>query len=104
MTAAMIISGVFFVALCIVALNNGVGEGVLLSSKPFFNPETFKPDLLMAGTAIGLFSYIGFDGVSTLAEEVENPRVNLRPGDCPGLRFLRRHFRDPGLSRANGLA
>jgi amino acid transporter len=77
MTGAMIISGVLFVILAIVALNNGVGEGVLLSSKPFYNPETFKPDLLMAGTAIGLFSYIGFDGVSTLAEEVENPRVNI---------------------------
>ena len=31
----------------------------------------------MAGTAIAIFSYIGFDGISTLAEEVENPRVNI---------------------------
>ncbi len=77
MTAAMIIAAVLFIILCVVALNHGVGEGTLLSLKPFYNPATFSWNLIMAGTAIGLFSYVGFDGVSTLAEEVENPRVNI---------------------------
>ena len=49
MTGAMIISGVLFVILAIVALNNGVGEGMLLSAKPFYNPETFKPNLIWPG-------------------------------------------------------
>jgi putrescine importer len=77
MTAAMAISAVLFVGLAIYALTHGVGEGVLLSTKPFINPQTFSWPIIMAGTAIGVFSYVGFDGVSTLAEEVENPRVNI---------------------------
>lgn len=77
MTGAMIIGAFFFMILCIVALKKGVGAGTLLSTEPFYNPSTFNWNLIMAGTSIGLFSYIGFDGVSTLAEEVENPRVNI---------------------------
>ena len=77
MTAAMILAAVLFVVLAIIALANGVGEGVLLSTKPFYSPATFDSSLILAGASIGVFSYIGFDGVSTLAEEVENPRVNI---------------------------
>jgi len=66
-----------FVILAIIALASGVGEGVILSSKPFYHPATFNTSLILAGASIGIFSYIGFDGVSTLAEEVENPRVNI---------------------------
>jgi len=77
MTGAMILAAVLFVGLAVYALTQGVGEGVLFSTKPFYNPATFDTKLIMAGTAVGLFSYIGFDGVSTLAEEVENPRVNI---------------------------
>jgi putrescine importer len=77
MTAAMILAAVLFVVLAIIALTNGVGEGVLLSSKPLYSPATFDSSLILAGASIGVFSYIGFDGVSTLAEEVENPRVNI---------------------------
>ena len=58
-------------------MSHGVGEGVLLSTKPFINPATFDSSLIMAGTSVAVFSYIGFDGVSTLAEEVENPRINI---------------------------
>ena len=77
MTGVMIFAAALFVVLAIIALSNGVGEGVILSTKPFYNPATFDINLILAGTAIGLFSYIGFDAVSTLAEEVENPRVNI---------------------------
>ncbi|MBN2290065.1 MAG: APC family permease [Candidatus Glassbacteria bacterium] len=77
MTGAMIIAAALFVLLAVIALTKGVGEGVLLSTKPFYNPATFNFHLILAGSAIGVFSYIGFDGVSTLAEEVENPRVNI---------------------------
>jgi len=77
MNVGMIAAAILFGALAILALTKGVGEGVLLSSKPFYNPETFDFSLIMAATSIAVFSYIGFDGVSTLAEEVENPRVNI---------------------------
>jgi len=77
MTAAMIVGAALFIVLAVVGLERGVGEAVLLSTKPFYNPETFSFSLILAGTAVAVFSYIGFDGVSTLAEEVENPRVNI---------------------------
>ena len=77
MTIAMILAAVLFIILAIIALASGVGEGVILSSKPFYSPATFNTSLILAGASIGIFSYIGFDGVSTLAEEVENPRVNI---------------------------
>lgn len=77
MTAAMILAAILFIILCVIALNHGAGAGTLLSLKPFYDPATFDWNLIMAGTAIGLFSYVGFDAVSTLAEEVENPRVNI---------------------------
>ena len=77
MTVAMIIAAILFCFLAIVALNHGVGKGVLLSAKPFYDPATFDSSLILAGASVAVFSYIGFDGVSTLAEEVENPRINI---------------------------
>ena len=77
MTVAMILAAILFVVLAVIALVNGVGEGVILSSKPLYNPSTFDSSLILAGASIGVFSFIGFDGVSTLAEEVENPRINI---------------------------
>ena len=77
MTVAMIVGAALFVILAVISLKNGVGEGILFSTKPFYNPETFSSSIILAGTALAIFSYIGFDGISTLAEEVENPRVNI---------------------------
>jgi nitrate/nitrite transporter NarK len=74
---AMIIGAALFVVLAAIALKNGTGEAILFSTKPFYNPETFSTSVVLAGTALAVFSYIGFDGVSTLAEEVENPRINI---------------------------
>jgi putrescine importer len=54
-------------------LSGGVGEGTVLSIKPFFNSSTFSFDAITAGTAIACFSYLGFDAISTLAEETKNP-------------------------------
>lgn len=42
--------------------------------RPFYDPKTFSLPLLSSGTAIAVLTYIGFDSVSTLSEEVENPR------------------------------
>jgi putrescine importer len=44
---------------------------------PFYQPETFHPSAIFAGTSVAVLSYIGFDAVSTLSEEVENPRRNI---------------------------
>ena len=44
---------------------------------PFYDPATFSPSLLFRGTSIAVLTYIGFDGISTMSEEVENPRRNI---------------------------
>jgi amino acid transporter len=44
---------------------------------PFYQKETFHPSTIFAGTAVAVLSYIGFDAISTLSEEAENPRRNI---------------------------
>jgi amino acid transporter len=44
---------------------------------PFYDANNFHPPLIIAGTSVAVLSYIGFDAVSTLSEEVENPRRNI---------------------------
>ena len=45
--------------------------------RPFYDPKTFSLPAVSTGTAIAVLTYIGFDGVSTLSEEVENPQRNI---------------------------
>jgi putrescine importer len=49
----------------------------LIATQPFYNPATFHWKALAAGTALAALTYGGFDGVSTLSEEVKNPRRNV---------------------------
>jgi putrescine importer len=49
----------------------------LISSQPIYDPRTFSVRAIAAGTALAATVYIGFDGVSILAEEVENPQRNV---------------------------
>lgn len=49
----------------------------LISTQPVYDPRTFSVRAIAAGTALAATTYIGFDGVSILAEEVENPRRNV---------------------------
>ncbi len=46
-------------------------------TRPFYDPETFSLPVVLTGTSIACLTYIGFDGISTLSEEVENPRRNV---------------------------
>src|SRR5580704_7082791 len=48
-----------------------------LSTQPLYDPRTFSVRAIAAGTALAATTYIGFDGVSILAEEVENPKRNV---------------------------
>jgi len=45
--------------------------------KPFYDPATFSLSAVLSGTSIAALTYIGFDGISTLSEEVRNPRRNI---------------------------
>ncbi len=49
----------------------------LISLQPVYNPATFNIRGLAAGTSLAALVFIGFDGVSILAEEVENPKKNV---------------------------
>ena len=45
--------------------------------KPFYDPATFTWPRLGTGTALAVLTYIGFDGISTLSEEAEDPRRTI---------------------------
>jgi amino acid transporter len=49
----------------------------LVSMQPLYDARTFSVRAIAAGTALAATTYIGFDGVSILAEEVHNPRRNV---------------------------
>jgi amino acid transporter len=46
-------------------------------TRPFYDPHTFNVSSVLGGTSIAVLTYIGFDGISTLSEEAENPRRNI---------------------------
>jgi putrescine importer len=46
-------------------------------SKPFYDPATFSVPAVFAGTSIAALTYIGFDSISTLSEEVIDPQRNI---------------------------
>lgn len=46
-------------------------------SQALYNPATFSSSHVFAGASIAALTYIGFDGISTLSEEVENPARNV---------------------------
>jgi len=55
----------------------GVSLGRADLIRPFYDPATFSLPVVLTGASIACLTYIGFDGISTLAEEVENPRRNI---------------------------
>ncbi len=55
----------------------GVPLDAAALTRPFYDPSTFSLGLVLTGASIASLTYIGFDGISTLSEEVENPRRNI---------------------------
>lgn len=45
--------------------------------RPFYDPATFSLAHFSTGASLAVLTYIGFDGISTLSEEVHNPRRNI---------------------------
>jgi putrescine importer len=45
--------------------------------RPFYDREHWQLGSVLNGTSVAVLTYIGFDGISTLSEEVENPRRNV---------------------------
>jgi putrescine importer len=53
------------------------GAGGLIDGRAIYRPETFGLSPLMLGAAIASLSYIGFDAISTLAEDTLRPERDI---------------------------
>ena len=56
-----------FLVIGVIALANGEGRGFDFS--PVYNSDTFSLSLVFGAVSIAVLSFLGFDGISTLAEE-----------------------------------
>jgi putrescine importer len=52
-------------------------DGLAFLTRPFYDPKTFSTTAVLGGTSLAVLTYIGFDGISTLSEEAENPKRNI---------------------------
>jgi len=52
-------------------------DGAGFFTQPFYDPALWNTRAVLGGTSIAVLTYIGFDGISTLSEEAENPRRNI---------------------------
>lgn len=50
------------------------GWSGLFSTLPFYDPRTFDWRAVATGTSFAALTYIGFDGITTLAEDVRDPK------------------------------
>jgi len=66
-----------FIVLAVRYLFGVGGWGGVFSVEPFYNRNTFSFGTIGAATSLAALTYIGFDGVTTLAEDVENPKRNV---------------------------
>lgn len=53
------------------------GTGWGISSRGFYNSDTFDVKMIIAGSAVACFSFLGFDTITTLAEDIRRPRWTL---------------------------
>lgn len=49
----------------------------LFALAPFYAPATFHMGRIWGATSFAALTYIGFDGITTLSEDVENPKRNV---------------------------
>ena len=67
----------WFFAMTVHYLTLHGGMHALFNIEPIYNPATFNLRQVFTATSFAALTYIGFDGVTTLAEDVENPRKNV---------------------------
>ena len=71
-----LVIAIFFIAAARFVLGHP-HDGAGFFTRPFYDPLTFNMKAVLGGTSIAVLTYIGFDGISTLSEEAENPRRNI---------------------------
>jgi len=64
-----------FLVIGVVALASGEGRGFDFS--PIYNSDTFSLKLVLGAVSIAVLSFLGFDGISTLAEENKESARNI---------------------------
>lgn len=77
LAAGMGVVVVIFLAAAVRYIFGMEPKGPGFFSNPFYDPKTFSSTAVFQGTSLAVLTYIGFDGISTLSEEVENPRRNI---------------------------
>lgn len=66
-----------FLYLAVQYLFHAGGWGGLFSTQPFYDPKTFNAHQIWMTTSFAALTYIGFDGITTLSEDVKNPKRNV---------------------------
>ena len=66
LVAELVVLAIFLV-IGAVAIASGKGNG--FSFDAFYNPDTFSVGLVFSAVSVAVLSFLGFDGISTLAEE-----------------------------------
>jgi putrescine importer len=74
LTAVMFLVIAIFVVEAVQFLWLKQGWAGLLSTEPFYNPRTFNLGAIGTATSLAALTYIGFDGITTLAEDVKEPK------------------------------
>jgi amino acid transporter len=59
-----------FLILAVIGVLHGAG-GAHWSAAPFYDPKVFHPSLVFGAVSVAALSFLGFDAISTLAEEVK---------------------------------
>jgi len=65
-----------FLVFAIRGIARGAG-GAHLALQPFFDPKQFSAGLVFGAVSLGVLSFLGFDGISTLAEEAKGGRKSV---------------------------
>jgi amino acid transporter len=76
LSAMCIVIAIFFI-LALRFLFGRSGWSGLFALEPFYAPSTFHFRMIWGATSFAALTYIGFDGITTLSEDVENPRRNV---------------------------
>ncbi|MGA7379318.1 MAG: APC family permease [Terriglobales bacterium] len=71
-----VVIAIFFVTAARYIFGHPHGE-LGFFTQPFYDPKLWNTKAVLGGTSIAVLTYIGFDGISTLSEEAENPRRNI---------------------------
>jgi putrescine importer len=74
-TGMGVVIALFFVAAARYIFGHGHDAGDF--TRPFYDPLSWNTKAVLGGTSVAVLTYIGFDGISTLSEEAENPRRNI---------------------------